>query len=428
MVKLITILAMLAAMLSLLSLPWLAPGLYALYSILQPQFVWFWSFEGLPAFKFFAGLVLLSWLIQAFKSNIDFSIYKLPVNKALMLLALMVNLSHWFAPYPGGIPADLFQELFNTIILLYFACLPLLTNERALKFLGFSFLLSGAYYGFDANLAYFTGDWSHFQSGRLTGPSKGAYNDNNKFAVLFVVCVPYVLLGFFHFKNIVIKATMVLALGLIMHSILMTGSRGALLALGVAVLLCARTVKSKFFTYSIIAGFLVVVIYQGGNVLSRSQEMVTNSSASTQEPINPRIVSWLVGKDLILNHPILGVGLHRFKIASDIEYPGRSPHVAHNTLITFAAGSGILSGILYLYIFVCAFRMHRHTQNSSKDETIRYYSNAAFIGMAGYFVGALFLDMLVFEPFYYLLMCLCICYFNTIRHSAGTSQEPLAAT
>lgn len=83
MFKFITILSALFALFTLTSLPWVSASLYTLFSVLQPQYVWFWAFDGFPAFKIYAGLAIVTWIVGAFRGTINFSVYKLPINKSL---------------------------------------------------------------------------------------------------------------------------------------------------------------------------------------------------------------------------------------------------------------------------------------------------------------------------------------------------------
>ena len=427
MVKLLTILSLIFTLFTLATLPWVAPVLYTTFSILQPQYVWFWAFDGIPAFKILAGLTLLSWIIQASKKNIDYSIYKLPINKALFALTFFVNLSHWVASYNGGWAADIVLELFNTTMLLYFACSALITHEQAIKYLAFGFILTAVYYGYDANDAYFSNDFSRFRAGRLGGTPGGAYSDTNKFAILLGVGFPFLLLGFFHFKKILIKLLMILGMAWVLHGIFLTGSRAALLSIGAAVFVATRVIdltgfKKKFVNFAILAGFIFVVLDQAGGTLTRSQEVANNQAQ--EQVANPRIKSWTVGLKIIANHPVLGVGVNNFLIASAREFPGESPHVAHNTFLTFAANNGLISGLLYLYTFwACYVMLRKINKITPKDSISKYAANSAFAALGGFFVGAMFNDMVIFEPYYYLIMLITVCYVHCTKSFDKTSPQ-----
>ncbi|GEA10524.1 hypothetical protein KUL49_08990 [Alteromonas sp. KUL49] len=286
------------------------------------------------------------------------------------------------------------------------------------------FIVSGVYYAYDGNMAYFTGDWSRFEQGRLGGPAKGAYGDNNKFAVLLVITFPFLLFGFFFCKNVVLKTLTVVGMMLVIHCIFLTGSRGALLALGSSVFICSRSIKSRFFSYAIVVAFIAVVILQAQGTLNRGKEVVRNNEA--EEVMNPRIKSWTVGMKLMTHYPILGTGLYRFREASFFHYPGETPHVAHNTLITFTVSSGIVCGFLYLYLFYRSYKMRQEVIRKAKPDTlIVYAANSSFAALIGFFVGAIFLDMMIFEPFYYLIMLLTATYFlqNHINNPDNVTEN-----
>lgn len=420
MVKLLIIISLLFTALTFITLPWLAPVLYTAFSVLQPQYVWFWAFDGISAFKILAAISLLSWIIQASKNNIQYSVYKLSINKALFALAFFVNLSDWVSPYASTFGSDYVLEVFNTVMLMYFCSLPLINNEKSVYYVSFVFIITAFYYGYDGNMAYFGSDWSRFEQGRLIGPLRGAYNDNNKFALVMVIGFPFLLLGFFHFKNVFVKLIMIVAMVMSLHGIFLTSSRGALLAIAFSIFVCTKALhftgfRKTFINIVILGGFCFVVFNQAGGTLSRSGEIINHDSQAKEEPMNPRIVSWTVGMKLIKNHPIFGVGVFRFQTASATEYPGESPHVAHNTFITFAVSSGLISGLLYLYTFWASFIMvrtvNKHTDSSS---IYRYSANSAFAALVGFFVGAIFLDLIIYEAYYFLLMLLTACYVQTL--------------
>lgn len=427
MVKVLTILALLFACLTFIVLPWVSPVLYVALSVLQPQHVWFWAFDGIPAYNIAAGLSLVTWVIQASKKNIDYAVYTLPINKALFALTFFFNLSEWVASYGGGKSSELVLDIFNTTMLMYFCCLPLINNEKAVKLITIIFIVTAVYYGYDGNEAYFNNNWSRFAQGRLNGPPNGAYGDNNKFALIMVIGFPFLLLGFFYYKNLILKLLMVLGMVMSLHAIFLTSSRGALLAIGGAILVCTRVLhftgfKKVFINVAILAGFAFVVLDQAGGTLSRKSEVV--SAEQRGEAANPRIASWTVGLGLIKNHPIFGVGTYRFRIASAIEFPGKSTHVAHNTFITFAAENGLISGLLYLYTFWASFVMIRKINKHSNNNSIyRYSANSAFAALGGFFIGAIFLDLIIYEPYYFLLMLLTACYVQVMKLEGANNDD-----
>ncbi|GAW95529.1 hypothetical protein MTCD1_01132 [Colwellia marinimaniae] len=243
------------------------------------------------------------------------------------------------------------------------------------------------------------------------GPSGSIYKDENVFATVFIVGMPFILYSFFYVKNILLKYSAIIIIPLLWHSLFLTGSRGAMLASIIATFIASRLIKSKIFNKLLIVGFVVALITQGGSMLNRSSETVEISQdSSIEEPINPRITSWLHGLSHMKNHPILGVGVQRFSHATRVYFPESIPHVAHNTFISLAAESGVLVGLVYLYLFWLTYKKYRFCVNNnvSKYPLIDYVNKATITSLAGFFICSIFLNLAIFEPFYYLLVMILV--------------------
>ena len=74
MVKIIAILLLIICGAVISSYPWLSAIAYMTVSVLQPQFIWFWSFENFPIFKISAILSIASLGLMLLKGEVDTSI------------------------------------------------------------------------------------------------------------------------------------------------------------------------------------------------------------------------------------------------------------------------------------------------------------------------------------------------------------------
>jgi O-antigen ligase len=256
-------------------------------------------------------------------------------------------------------------------------------------------------------MQYFTSNWSQFVAGRLEGPAGSPYSDGNVFSVLYVIGLPFILFAIYQVDRTWQKALLILCIPLLWHALVLYASRGALLSAGVATIASAWMIKSKAFNVVLVAGFFVFVIDQGGQVISRASEAVQQSESGERKVVNPRIISWQVGLQLIGKHPITGVGPQRFLEASAFYFPGQTPHVAHNTFLNFSANTGLVTGFAFLSFFWVARKMYRWNKSTLDERPNSFYTyvnKASFCGLIGFFVGALFLDLIIFEPFYFLLL------------------------
>jgi len=290
---------------------------------------------------------------------------------------------------------------------MYFISLPLIDSEKALKVLALLFAGLILYYVYWSNTQYFDYNMRQFNQGRLMGPYGSPYRDENKFAMVFVTAMPFLLFGIFYFRSLILRSVFGLGLLLLWHSIILTGSRGALLSVAVATLSAYLIIKSRIFGIMLVCGLIAAVIYQGGQLRDRATNTVESAKTQTEEEaIDPRVQSWETGLGLIKLHPLLGVGVQRFQEATRIYFPGRVPYVAHNTFLNFAANSGIINGIIYLTFYWLQFKRFRMIRKSEVDpqSTMSYVNNSTMVGYTGFYTGSMFLDLIIFEPFYFLLL------------------------
>jgi O-antigen ligase len=382
---------------------------YFLMSIMAPQYIWFWIFDGISAFTIAAGTAIAVFMWQTVNKKLDFSVYRYKQNLFFVVFWIMFNLSDYFSPigeFRTATSSELVLDIFNTIFIMYFVSLPLITTERQLRVLALLFAGLIFYYVYWSNTQYFEWNMRQFNQGRLMGPFKSPYSDENKFAMLFVTGMPFLLFGIFYFKSLIIRGIFGLGLLALWHSIILTGSRGALLAVAVATLASYLIIKSRVFGLLLVAGLVAAVIYQGGQLLTRTTETIGDTQTQNEEAIDPRVQSWKTGLDLITKYPILGVGVQRFQEATRIFYPERKPYVAHNTFLNFAANTGLTNGIIYLLLYWLQFKRFRKIRKSETDpsSTISYINNSTMVALTGFYVGSMFLDLIIYEPFYFLLL------------------------
>jgi hypothetical protein len=382
---------------------------YYLMSVMAPQFIWFWIFDGVRAFTIAAGTAIAVFMWQTLNKKLDFSVYRYKQNLFLVVFWIMFNLSDYFSPigaFRTATSSMLVLDVFNTIIIMYFVSLPLITTERQLRVLALLFAGLILYYVYWSNTQYFDWNMRQFNDGRLMGPFKSPYEDENKFAMLFVTGMPFLLFGIFYFKSLIMRGIFGLGLLFLWHSIILTGSRGALVAVALATLVSYLLIKSRVLGALLVCGLVAAVIYQGGQLLTRTTETIDTANTQTEAAIDPRVQSWHTGIGLIQKYPILGVGVQRFQEATRIFYPERNPYVAHNTFLNFAANTGLTNGIIYLLLYWLQFKRFRKILKSETDSssTMSYLNNSIMVALTGFYAGSMFLDLIIYEPFYFLLL------------------------
>jgi O-antigen ligase len=231
-------------------------------------------------------------------------------------------------------------------------------------------------------------------------------------SIVLTTGLGFVMFGITFFKQKLIKYFLILSVPLVWHALILFASRGALLSAAAVTLFFVMVMRSKTLNLAVLAGFTAMLIWQGAMLTSRTTSTVAQAQQENVDvPLNPRLVSWGVGIDIALEHPLLGAGPQRFQYASAVLFPGKSPHVAHNTFLNFSANTGIIAGLIYLSFFIVSFKQYKYVRKYKQGDTVNGYINLACAGgLVGYFVGAIFLDLIVFEPFYFLLVLMSVNY------------------
>ena len=417
---------MLLSCITAVVVPWVGIIFYYLLAVGQPEDMWPHHFgEGNRLSLFISLSVIIGLGLATATRQVDWRrLFALP-NILLMLVLVAFNLSIAVSPFAEFVDIKLNKlssaemlDIFNKIMIIYFTAVLLIDTRFKLicllSAIGGVFL----YYTLWANKIYVTGEfWRFGDNGRLNGPW-GLYYDENYLAMLFVLCTPI----FYYFSvgtnYRVIRYGLWACIPLSWHALFLTGSRGALLALGVTCIYIFFRSYSKKASLVLLVGLCVAVIDQSGNMLSRVTDTVSkeelererafventeDSPEINNKPVDPRLISWQVGLNIMKDFPLLGVGSANFMRAWP-EYEESEPHVAHNTLIQFGTSCGVGAALVYLY-----FLFLRLGNVVSKPDPEKKFAhgyerdylddllNSLFIA---FYTVALFLDLMIIELTY----------------------------
>lgn len=415
------------ALQALFSNAWISGMVYSLYAVLQPKYVWPWSFPDI-SYSMILALCCIAGAGLAFaRSEVDKTIFSYRQHWVLVFMLVLFKLSDFFSSFPvyfAGVKSDIIISTFTTVVILYFLQLAILSNKRyamkALKWYMVMFVLVCVYYTYWANDHYLASNWGMFTQGRLNGPRGSPYGDQNALATLVVMGMPFLLLGFFYAQKRWLKWSCMMVLPLLWHALFLFGSRGSMLAVLASTLVALSMLKNtvnnddpdgfkikgvKFFKVMIVIGLVAALITQAGTLLNRSSDTLSRAD-SEEEVANPRILSWTTGLKIASEYPVLGAGPQRFQTASHHLFPGETPHVAHNTFINFSANTGFIMGFMFLYLFWLSYKNYHwcKEQGIDKHPFLEFMNKATGCSLVGFFVCAVFLDLIVFEAFYFMLM------------------------
>lgn len=200
---------------------------------------------------------------------------------------------------------------------------------------------------------------------RLAGPIGGA----NEYGLILLVLLPLAAVQFRTESSRRWRALALVAAGLILTALVLTYSRGCMLA-GIAVfgmmvwmrLLKPRHVLVSALGVGLLIGVLAPTIVTRMMTLGRLNSLFSNKISGDQAPdssVVHRYVLDLAAWHVFLDHPIFGVGPGQFAKHYSSDYVNRiglieqrKNYLAHNTYLEKLAETGLLGSLFFLSILV----------------------------------------------------------------------------
>ncbi|MEE9320256.1 MAG: O-antigen ligase family protein [Granulosicoccus sp.] len=417
-----------------LLVPWIGAAAYYVLGIMQPQNVWPWIFENIRIALIITLVCVVSFVFALFMGKVNIKRLLHHQNILMAVVWLMVNASYHFSDFRFSAPvlydlkAAFVLEYLNKAMAFYFIGVLLIDNIEKLIGLIYAICAVVVFYVYWSNHVYLSGMmWHYSEYGRMGGPG-GLYEDENIFAMVFVVGLPMLYYIGLSAKRWYVRYAIWAIIPLLWHAIFLTGSRGAMLALGITTVYIAWKSYNRKLSIGLTAGLALALIYQGGILVSRVEWTKGMAEEPTVEALDPRLISWKVGAEMIKDHPFLGVGAGAFTRAFPF-YSDTKVYVAHNTFIQFAADSGIIAGLIYLYLFWLPWRRPWTLSDTVKNSP---YSLAPYLGdiirasSIGFFVCSMFLNLMLFEVLYALLLMSLTWQFVNFQPKNTTADGPNA--
>lgn len=397
--------------------PWVGVASYYFLAILGPQYIWWYSFEGIRASLVITISTIIGLLLQSTRKFSNYIFIKTKLNYTVLFLWTFIVISYFFGPYisnegTGGLSSSQIFSNMNKFFIFYFCSSLLINNLKHLHYLNLACIISILYLIFWANQQYFSQNWAQFNQGRLMGPFNplggSIYNDENVFAAIFVAGLPFLYFKGFMSRIKWHRIFLWISIPFGLHAIFLTGSRGALLGIGAITLMILLMNKRKFLAIPMLILLFAFYQWQAGPVMTERSILITEYEKDNSA--TDRLTAWKGGLLMAISHPLTGVGLASFSSALP-QFIDHRPMVAHNTLIQFTAESGLGAGICYLliiYFFYKNFFTVKSWCKINNDHEyfsqITYLNNASMVSFSGFIFCSIFLSLNVYEFFFFLLL------------------------
>lgn len=254
------------------------------------------------------------------------------------------------------------------------------------------------------------------ESHRVTG----TFGNPNLFALLLAVCIPLAMGYLFHTCSLQKKILTTLAIALMGTSLLLSASRGGILATIIALVIFAVLIDKKkllqmkvWFTAGLLGILVIFIACQYQSPAPQKNESITNRIKSGQSTTQERINYWSLSMNMIKDRPILGAGLGNFGTIYGQYKPvgvGETRY-AHNTFIQTWVEGGIFQCIGFSILFLTALiwpllRWRKLTRPDVQIQFVVFYAATAafftdsFVGFGFYWKDLFWIGCIVLGGLY----------------------------
>jgi O-antigen ligase len=338
----------------------------------------------LPSF-----LLIMSVTLSAYNINVGFSLkpymilcafiflfsfYKFEIHKlrlyevAMLIFYMYYCFTGLFAKYPEDsirlIGAIIITFACYFIMRYIFSRLSIANLEKAISMVGILFnLISLMWYALGAYTLHFNFFGNGIRSygilmDRGVPRLVGTFTDPNIFAFGNFIFFYYYLT---HLKEKRSK------LGLLLSTttLLLTFSRGAILAVlfGIFIIFVSAKLKTKIkmVLFGVPVVYALIKAAYSFFYIDVIQIIMDRFKEVSEDDGSGRFDIWANGLELFSNHPIFGIGIYNYRSYSNALFG--IDHYMHNTFLEVLTESGLIGFVLYCMVFVmlfCAFYKYRN--------------------------------------------------------------------
>ncbi|MDD7762090.1 MAG: O-antigen ligase family protein [Firmicutes bacterium] len=221
----------------------------------------------------------------------------------------------------------------------------------------------------------------------ITRRAYSVFYNPNIFAEYIVLTTPIAVAQFWANKDRFKKFVYLGIVGTLLLNLMLTFSRGGLVAIAVA------AIVFLFFTLRSLIFFSMPFAALGFNFLPESiQNRIISIFNFADTSTSYRFRMWEITTDVIRDHPTVGVGFGHKTFKQVFEQYIRSMPIfhAHNTYLEVLAETGFVGLIAFLYLIVVSFINVIKSGIKSSDYYIRVVSAAVLASAAGILAHGMF--------------------------------------
>lgn len=323
--------------------------LYYTLSVLRPQDLWDWAMpEPWPWSRMAAGAVIVGVFLNL--SDIWYRARLGIIPVLLLCYGILLTFSTLTAHNPALSQHWLFE--YAKVLLLAFITFYVIHRFWHLRVLAAMIVACIGYIAWEANYNYFIDgrlDIFHHGFGDL---------DNNGAGLMLAMGLPFAYAFAVSASRLWLR---VLSAGLgliILHAVLMTYSRGAMLASLLAVLWILWHHRPRLQAALIAGALMVAVAFLAGPEIQ--ERFLSTAQFSRDYSAQSRMSSWSAALEIVKEHPLTGVGIRNSNTYTHNYGADHVGRTIHSQYLQIAADSGVPAAMIYVaLIFSSLYLMMR---------------------------------------------------------------------
>jgi probable O-glycosylation ligase (exosortase A-associated) len=405
---------------------------YHFFAVLRPQFLWEWSLpEGINWSRYvavatLAGLVgyklgLLSFpILEKDENQVPFKMTA--AHWCVAGFALWMVVCYYVCPYYYEGWTDMVMGEYVKIFTMFYCSSFFIKRLNQLWVLYVVTGVTLGYIAYEMNYLYLVNNYLSIWWRGYAGL------DNNGAGLMLAMGVPICLFIWEGFRRWYRWAFLAF-IPLIVHAVLMSYSRGAMLSLLVVCPIWLLRSRQKVRLGLVYAAVILLVPLLAGKEIQARFFSIEQSEADASA--NSRRDSWQAARRIADDHPIFGAGIRCGSLLSFQYGADMAGRTIHSQYFQIAADNGWVGlGLYVIMILGCwgnLWRVRRLLKGRTDDDSRRARAIASGVegAMLVFMVGATFLSLEVFELPY--LMLLFMAQLPLVRGVEILNETPAAA-
>ncbi len=349
-------------------------------------------------FRYFVLLVLGCWVINKLIHK-DLKVVTDKMQFVVMLFWLLILISYMYALDPKKSIEYIWQS--STIFLIYIIFfLDVFKTKLDFKLI-FQTMIISLFILSIIGLFFYIKNYEIIFMGLIEkkiARTSSLMEDPNHYALSLVTMLPFSLYYLMIAKSKLLRVGLVLGILLVLSSIFLTFSRGALVSLVIMITyMFVRERKLKIIIF-IVSGIILIstIMYIFFPLIIEAFiGRIELISTGIDYSISKRVLFLYGGINMFLDHPILGVGAGNFVLLSTAYSNTTAANYAHNNFLEIGAELGIFGLFLFCLIIIITLTNLRRSQivfYKNKFYDFYWMSRSVEIGLVGLLAGSMFLS------------------------------------